>query len=120
MIKGPTQGSEKPPNKLVWEAFSKSKVSPKGASFRFFRFGLGRLDLKTGKFVQEFWRERSSLHINVKELEAAVATVRSLAKPREKVLLSVDNSVAFSYLTKGGGKKKHLNAILRPFVKWCL
>ena len=56
----------------------------------------------------------------MKELEAAIATVQSLAKPKERVLLSVDNSVAFAYLTKGGGKKSHLNQILRPFLKWCL
>ena len=49
-----------------------------------------------------------------------MATVKSLAKPKERVLLSVDNSVTFSYLTKGGGKKRHLNAILRPFLRWCL
>lgn len=63
----------------------------------------GGVDLKTGVFVQEFWRERSTLHINVKELEAAIATIKSLARPKEKVILSVDNTVAFSYLKKKGG-----------------
>ena len=70
--------------------------------------------------MQIFWREKDSLHINVKELEAAIATVKSLARPREKVLLSVDNLVAYTYLTKGGGRKRHFNQILRPFLKWCL
>ena len=78
------------------------------------------LDLKSGKFVQEFWRGKASLHINVKELEAAIATVKSLARPRKKFLLSVDNLVAYTYLTKGGGRKRHFNQIMRPFLKWCL
>ena len=42
------------------------------------------LDLKTGRFVREFWREKSALHINVKELEPAIATVKSLAKQGER------------------------------------
>ena len=44
----------------------------------------------------------------------------SLAKPREKVSLSVDNSVTFSYLKKGGGKIPSLNNQIRPFLKWCM
>ena len=81
---------------------------------------LGGLDLKTGKFVQEVWRDKTSLQRNVKEFEATIATVRSLAKPGEKVLLSVENLVAYTYLSKGGGRKRHLNRIMRPFLGWCL
>eukprot|EP00667_Euglena_gracilis_P032154 EG_transcript_48498 len=51
----------------------------------------GGLDIRTGKIVQEFWRENSILHINVKELSAAISTVQSLSKPGETVSLSVDN-----------------------------
>ena len=72
-----------------------------------------------GNFVQEYWREKSSLHINVKELSAAICTVKSLAKPGETVSLSVDNQVIYYYLTKGGGRKNPFNAMLRPFSKWC-
>jgi len=82
--------------------------------------GWAGLDLSTGKFVQEFWRQEASLHINVKELKAAVATVQSLAKPNSNVLLSVDNQVTFHYLRKGGGKIPSYNAILRPFLRWCV
>ena len=62
------------------------------------------VDVTSGQMVQEFWREKRHLHINVKEMEAAINTVRSLAKPGEHVTLKVDNSVTFWYLTKGGGR----------------
>jgi hypothetical protein len=80
----------------------------------------GGLDVKTGQFVQEFWRNQSVLHINVKELSAAINTVKSLSKPGETVSLSVDNQVIYYYLTKGGGKKNPFNAMLRPFFQWCM
>lgn len=66
-------------------------------------FAWAGLDPSTGTFVQEFWREKASLHINIKELEAAIFTIKSLGKPGQTILLSVDNQVAFYYLTKGGG-----------------
>ena len=44
----------------------------------------------------------------------------SLAKPGETVLLSVDNMTSYWYLTKGGGRKAHLNQLVRPFFKWCM
>ena len=78
------------------------------------------VDVQTGTVVQEFWREKGSLHINVKELEAAVNTVKCLAKPRETVHLSVDNSVTFSYLKKGGGRLPQFNLLMRDFWKWCM
>ena len=58
----------------------------------------------TGTVVQEFWRGQDGLHINVKELQAAINTVRSLGKPKELVHLSVENSLSFAYLSKGGGR----------------
>jgi hypothetical protein len=82
--------------------------------------GWAGLDLATGKFVQEFWRQEADLHINVKELKAALATVQSLAKPNTSVLLSVDNQVIFYYLKKSGGKLAKFNTLLRPFLRWCL
>ena len=60
------------------------------------------LDLKSGRFVQDFWEERAQWNINVKDLEAAISTVMSLAQEKETVLLSVDNTVTYYYLTKGG------------------
>ena len=62
--------------------------------------GWGGINPHTGQFVQEFWREKSPLHINVKEMMAAINTVKSLAKPNENVLLCVDNQVIFYYLQK--------------------
>jgi hypothetical protein len=82
--------------------------------------GWAGVDLDTGNCVQEFWRTKAGLHINVKELHAAISVVRSLAKPGEKVFLAVDNTVAFSYLSKSGGRKSHLNAQMRPFLQWCV
>jgi hypothetical protein len=48
--------------------------------------------------VQEWWREESSLQINTKELK--VDTVLALARPGDHINLSVDNTVAYSYLKK--------------------
>ena len=78
------------------------------------------VDVTTGHLVQEFWRDKAGLHINVKELEAAINTVQSLANPGEHVLLKVDNTVTFWYLTKGGGRIPSLNQQVRPFLKWCM
>ena len=65
----------------------------------------GGLDPKSGQFIKDFWRQESILHINVKELKAAVQTVMGLAKKNQTVLLAVDNQVTFYYLTKGGGER---------------
>ena len=76
------------------------------------------LDVHNGTLVQDWWQENRALQINVKELRAAVFKVRSLAKKGETVVLFVDNTVAYSYLTKGGGRKSHFNTFLRPFLSW--
>ena len=75
-------------------------------------FSWGGLDLTTGAGVQEFWREESGLHINVKELQAAIHTIKSLAPVGETVHLCVDNTVAFSYLLKGGGRLAAFNVLM--------
>jgi hypothetical protein len=82
--------------------------------------GWGGIDPASGQFVQEFWRENSHLHINVKEMAAAINTVQSLAKPGENVLLCVDNQVLFYYLQKGGGRKNPFNKMLQPFWHWLM
>ena len=56
----------------------------------------------------------------MKELEAAINTVQSLAKFGEHVTLKVDNSVTFAYLTKGGGRIPSLNQLVRPFLRSCM
>ena len=76
-------------------------------------------DLVEGTALHEFWRDKQGLHINVKELFAALQTVRSLAKKGEKVHLGVDNSVAYSYIKKSGGRKPIFNELMRPFLLWC-
>jgi hypothetical protein len=78
------------------------------------------VDLVSGSRVQEHWRERGVLHITVKELAAAVDTVKSLAKPGDVVRLGVDNQVAYFYLQKGGGRLPHLNSLMRDFWDWCV
>ena len=42
--------------------------------------------LGTGQVVQEFWRGKKVLHINVKELQAAIQTVMSVAKPQKRFI----------------------------------
>lgn len=66
-------------------------------------YGWGALETQSGNQVQDFWRSEMGLHINIKELKAAVAAVQSLAHPGEVVHLAVDNQVAYHYLRKGGG-----------------
>ena len=82
--------------------------------------GWGGIDVNTGDIVHEFWRKEKNLHINVKELWAAISTVKSLAKQNDIVHLHVDNQVTFWYLTKQGGRKSEFNALLRPFLQWCV
>ena len=74
---------------------------------------------ETGGVIQEFWRDAQGLHINIKELSAAISTVRSFAKPGETVTIKVDNTVALSYLQKQGGRKINLNRLIKPFLLWC-
>ena len=78
----------------------------------------GGKDVKSGAQVMEYWRDKRGLHINVKELWAALNTLKSLSKKGETIHLCVDNSVAFSYLSKGGGKVPMLNQLTRDFWVW--
>jgi hypothetical protein len=85
----------------------------------------GGLDLTVPNQVRQihdFWREGEDLllhtHINEKKLQAAIDTVMSLAKPGAVVKFLVDNSVAYCYARKEGGRKPLFNAILRPFLRW--
>lgn len=68
------------------------------------QFAWGGVNVKTRECVQEFWRSAQTLHINVKEMLAAVRTLKSLSRPNEKVHLVVDNAVTFHYFRKGGGE----------------
>ena len=83
-------------------------------------FAWAGINPATGEAVQEFWREKSVWHINLKELLAAISTVQALVKPGESIKLCVDNTTAFYYLKKQGGRLPHLNALLRPFLQHCL
>ena len=80
--------------------------------------GWGALDLNSGQKLHEFWRSEKGLHINIKELKAAIAAVQSLAHPGETVFLSIDNQVAYSYLKKGGktDSLQQLNATISNLV----
>ncbi len=72
--------------------------------------GWGALDLTSGQKLHEFWRTEKGLHINIKELKAAISAVHSLAKKGETVHLTIDNQVAYSYLRKAGGKLPQFNS----------
>ena len=102
---------------LEREAFS-PQVN-KILAFRQQRFRLG-VDVDSGKLVQEYWRGRISLHINIKEMEAAINTVKNLSCKNDQVSLSVDNQVIHYYLSKGGGRKNPFNKLLQPFFKWLM
>ena len=83
-------------------------------------YAWGGVDINSNAYVQEYWRDQHVLHINVKELQAAINTVKSLSKKGEVVELAVDNQVVFYYLTKGGGRKSPFNKMLQPFFRWCM
>ena len=70
-------------------------------SLRQFSPGMRWGDLHSGKVVQKYMRGEVS-HINLKELRAAISCVQSLCKPKEIVLLSVDNLLTYRYLFKVG------------------
>lgn len=59
------------------------------------------VDTASNRAVQGFWRDQAGLHINIKKLLEAV---KSLAKKREKVFISVDNTTAFSHLRNWGAE----------------
>ena len=80
--------------------------------------GWGGVDNNTGAVVHEHWFRQAAVHINLKELIAAVNTTQSLARPGERVRLDIDNSVAFSYIKMQGGKIRYLNQELRPLLTW--
>jgi len=82
-----------------------STKTNKNPALRFKRPGLGGINPVSGEKVQEYWRQKSSLHINYKEMLAAMDTVRSLSKPNDVPELNVNNQVLHFSLTKGGGKK---------------
>ena len=78
----------------------------------------GGVDSTQQSFIQEYWRGEHTLHINAKELKAAVQTIKSFAQKEESILLNIDNQVALSYLRKWGGKKDYLNKIMLELLDW--
>ena len=97
----------------------RGKICCENHSLRIQHSRVGAVDLTSGKKLQEFWRTEAGLHINIKELRAAISAVQSLAKEGETVFLSIDNQVAYSYLRKQGGRLLPFNSLMRPFLKWC-
>jgi hypothetical protein len=79
--------------------------------------GWGGIDLVSRQVLHEFWRGREG-HINMKELLAAINTVKGLGRPNTVVEITVDNQVVYWYLAKGGGRKEEFNGLLRPFWRW--
>ena len=68
--------------------------------------------------VQELYRNRRSLHINVVELKAAIITVQFFAQLKEHVSHKVDSPVIYGYLSKEGGRIASLNGLVLPFFRW--
>ena len=66
--------------------------------------------------------EESTLHINEKELLAAMFTLQSYCKNIEHahVQLQVDNTTAAAYINKQGGKKPKCNHIARTMWAWAI
>jgi hypothetical protein len=64
------------------------------------------LDIKSGNFIQEFWRDinKTPLHINKQELIAAINTIKSLSRGGNSILVSRQSGHNY-YLVKGGDKK---------------
>lgn len=53
--------------------------------------GWAGLDPMSERFVHDFWRKKPDLHMNFKELEAAIFMACSLACRKQTVLLKVEN-----------------------------
>ena len=84
------------------------------------QLGWAGVRIDSPQIIQDFWRDKVSQHINWKEIQAAMDTVRSFTSHSQKVTLCVDNVVTFAYLSKCGGRLPHLNALVRPFLQWCI
>jgi hypothetical protein len=78
----------------------------------------GGVDHNTGTIVQDTWRNQSILHINQKDLVAALAIIKDVAKARETVVLGVDNQVNFTYINNCGGRTSDPNIVLKPLLYW--
>ena len=59
------------------------------------------------------------IHINLKELHASTLALQSFAQPGDIVHLLVDNSTAFAYLQRQGGRLRLLNDAVREMFTWC-
>ena len=78
---------------------------------------LGAIDLCTRDITHAY--TSASLHINVKELQASTLGVLALCKPNDVVKLLVDNTCTYYYLLNQGGRRKHLNRVIREFFERC-
>jgi hypothetical protein len=69
------------------------------------------LDVPKARTVSRLWRDRKLLHINVKELLAFIDVLDTFASELQGLRIGavVDNTVAASYIRKGGGAVKILN-----------
>ena len=82
--------------------------------------GWGGIDLDTNTILQDFWRDKKFLHINVKELLAAIHTILSFGRKKDHIHLCVDNTVTFYYLQRGGGRLEHLNRHMQVLWRWLM
>jgi len=118
-VKKAGQGNALPHGGMERQKIPRQNPS-KGTSFGFLPNSMGRSRCNQWVHNPRLLEGKKILHIIVKELEAAINTVKSLAKPKEHVCLKVDNAATFYYLTKHGGRIQSLNQMVRPFLQWCM
>ncbi|MEW8548295.1 MAG: hypothetical protein AB2693_32730 [Candidatus Thiodiazotropha sp.] len=85
-------------------------------------FGWGCHDVTYDVKMQGEWSYTDRLnHINFLELKAAFQALKALCSQvsNEHIYLFLDNTTAIKYISKQGGRKKHLNDLTREIWFWC-
>ena len=77
------------------------------------------LDTTTNTAVQDFWRDKSMLHINEKELQAAVHTIKKFGQTKGTLPPLCGQFSGFC-LSQEGGRLPHLNRLMRDLWAWCM
>lgn len=74
--------------------------------------------------TQGFWDEsEAQMHINVKELKAAMLGIQALCKEVSNchIQIQTDNTTAVSYINKMGGTQSRLcNRLTKDLILWCI
>ncbi|MCG8045740.1 MAG: hypothetical protein JAY75_18865 [Candidatus Thiodiazotropha taylori] len=84
--------------------------------------GYGGHDVTNDLEISGIWDdEEKEMHINYLELKAAYLCLQAFCSEdkNQHIHLFVDNRVALKYLSKMGGRKRHLNKLAREIWVWC-